>query len=180
MDEIGQQKGLSIRVWSPERAPHDRGWRSAPPIAPSRRWRCCGPCATARCRPKPAVMIGNRPNCRSVAEQFGVEWHMIGDANGNPDDERLTALCDEYDVDYLVLARYMRILLAGGLLEIRRRPDHQPAPRPAAQLSRHPSVPRSLRQPHADLRRHLPLHRARLGRRQSDHLSIAPSPCRRA
>ena len=46
----------------------------------------------------------------SVAEQFGVDWQHIGDAQGNADDERLVGLCDQYDVDYIMLARYMRIL----------------------------------------------------------------------
>jgi formyltetrahydrofolate deformylase len=55
-------------------------------------------------------MLGNRPNCRSIAEQFGVDWHQIGDENGTADDERLVALCDAYEVDYIILARYMRIL----------------------------------------------------------------------
>ena len=27
-------------------------------------------------------MLGNRPNCRSLAEQFGVDWHQIGDETG--------------------------------------------------------------------------------------------------
>jgi formyltetrahydrofolate deformylase len=57
-----------------------------------------------------AVMIGNRPNCRSIAEQFGVDWHNVGDSEGVADDERLITLCDEYQVDYIVLARYMRVL----------------------------------------------------------------------
>ncbi len=59
-----------------------------------------------------AVMIGNRPACRSLAEQFGVPWQMIGDQEGVADDERLVQLCDEYEVDYVVLARYMRVLPA--------------------------------------------------------------------
>jgi formyltetrahydrofolate deformylase len=56
-------------------------------------------------------MIGNRPACRSLAEQFGIDWHMVGDDNGKADEERLIALCDEYQVDYIVLARYMQVLL---------------------------------------------------------------------
>jgi formyltetrahydrofolate deformylase len=59
-----------------------------------------------------SLMIGNRPNCRAIAEQFGVPWHDVGDAGGNPDEERLVQLCDEHDVDYIVLARYMRIMPA--------------------------------------------------------------------
>jgi formyltetrahydrofolate deformylase len=58
----------------------------------------------------PAVVIGNQPTCRAVAEQFGVDWHMIGDSQGNPAQERLVELLDEYDVDYIVLARYMRLI----------------------------------------------------------------------
>jgi formyltetrahydrofolate deformylase len=55
-------------------------------------------------------MIGNRPACRSIAEQFGVDWHLIGDDEGAANEERLVELCDQYQVDYIVLARYMRVL----------------------------------------------------------------------
>ena len=55
-------------------------------------------------------MIGNRDACGKVARQFGIEWHNVGDARGNPDNARLTELFDRHDVDYIVLARYMRIL----------------------------------------------------------------------
>jgi formyltetrahydrofolate deformylase len=37
-----------------------------------------------------------------------------GDASGTPDDERMIALCDEQEVDFIVLARYMRILPAAS------------------------------------------------------------------
>jgi formyltetrahydrofolate deformylase len=57
-------------------------------------------------------MIGNRPDCGSLAEEFGVPWHMIGDERGVPDNEALVEHFDQYDVDYVVLARYMRILPA--------------------------------------------------------------------
>ena len=59
---------------------------------------------------EPAVMIGNRQACRGLVEQFDVDWHMIGDAKGNPNNEKMIQLFDEYDVDYIVLARYMRVL----------------------------------------------------------------------
>ena len=52
----------------------------------------------------------NRDACRGVAEQFKVPWHGIGDEKGNPGDDKLIELCDQYEVDYIVLARYMRIL----------------------------------------------------------------------
>jgi len=65
-----------------------------------------------RLRAMPAVMIGNQPACHSLAEQFGIDWHLIGDAQGKPDNERMVALFDEYEVDYIVLARYMRLVPA--------------------------------------------------------------------
>jgi len=59
-----------------------------------------------------AAVAADLAACRGIAEQFGVDWHSIGDAEGKADDERLVALLDEYQIDYLVLARYMRILPA--------------------------------------------------------------------
>jgi formyltetrahydrofolate deformylase len=110
MQEIGARKQLSIRVWSADHRPHRprlaicATYRNEPPLALLRAVR------DGQIKADAAVMLGNRPNCRSVAEQFGVDWHSVGDAQGNVDDERLVGLCDEYDVDYIVLARYMRIL----------------------------------------------------------------------
>jgi len=55
-------------------------------------------------------MIGNRSTCRGLAEPFGLDWHCVGDSGGDPDNERLVELFDRYDVDYIVLARYMRLI----------------------------------------------------------------------
>ena len=59
-----------------------------------------------------AVMIGNRDACRDLAAEFGVDFHNIGDDAGNPDQSRFEQLCDDYQIDYIILARYMRILPA--------------------------------------------------------------------
>jgi formyltetrahydrofolate deformylase len=107
---IGHQKGLSVRVWSPqERSQRPRlaictTFRPEPALALLRAIR------DGRVAAEAAVMLGNRANCRSLAEQFDVPWHLIGDANGAADDERLIELCDQYEIDYLILARYMRVL----------------------------------------------------------------------
>jgi formyltetrahydrofolate deformylase len=110
LSEIGRDKRLSVRVWSPDER------RERPRLAI---------CATIRPEPAlallrairdgqvqaiAAVMLGNRPHCRSLAEQFDVEWHSIGDSEGVADDERMIDLCDQYEIDYLILARYMRVL----------------------------------------------------------------------
>jgi len=110
MQEIGRDKKLSIRTWS--RNEHDRPPRLAlcvtlrpePPLAVLRA------IGDGQLKATPAVLIANQPSCRAVAEQFGVDWHLIGDRDGNPDNERMVALFDEYEVDYVVLARYMRLM----------------------------------------------------------------------
>ncbi|MEX2187557.1 MAG: formyltransferase family protein [Pirellulales bacterium] len=114
MDEIGRLKDLSIRVWSPDlRASRPRlaictTYRTEPALALLRAIR------DDRVRADATLMLGNRSNCRAIAEQFDVPWHDVGDDKGNPDDERLVALCDEHDVDYIVLARYMRVMPAAS------------------------------------------------------------------
>ena len=110
MDELSARTRLSIRLWSPEfRAARPRlaicaTYRPEPALALLRAIR------DGRIAAQPAVMIGNRPNCRSIAEQFDVDWHHVGDAQGAADDGRMIELLDEYEIDYLILARYMRIL----------------------------------------------------------------------
>ena len=109
MNDIGKAKGLSIRTWS--RDEHNRPPRLAI-------------CTTYRPEPArailqavrngeiaatPAVIIGNRDACRDVAEEFGVDWRMIGDEGGNPDNERMTELLDEPNS----LLRFQRGLIDG-------------------------------------------------------------------
>ncbi|MBL9083210.1 MAG: formyltetrahydrofolate deformylase [Planctomycetales bacterium] len=114
LTKIGDDRGLSVRVWSPElRAKKPRlaicaTFRPEPPLALLRAIR------DGELKAEAALMIGNRPNCRSLAEQFGVPWHSIGDEKGLANDDEMIALCDQYDVDYIILARYMRILPASS------------------------------------------------------------------
>jgi formyltetrahydrofolate deformylase len=110
--EIGSRKKLSVRVWSPdERAARPRlaictTYRPEPALAVLRGIR------DGQIKAEAAVMLGNRNACRGVAEQFDVPWFNVGDKDGNPDEERLVSVLDEHQVDYVVLARYMRILPA--------------------------------------------------------------------
>lgn len=112
--QIGEVTKLGIRVWSPEeRAAKPRlaicvTYRPEPPLALLRAIR------DGQIRAEAAVMIGNRNACRGIAEQFNVPWHNVGDKEGIADDERMIALCDEYHVDYVILARYMRVLPAAS------------------------------------------------------------------
>ncbi len=110
MQEIAKTKQLSIRVWSPDlRANRPRiaictTIRAETPLALLRAMR------DGQIQAEPAVVLGNRANCRYLAEQFNVPWHQVGDERGDADDEQLIDLCDRYEVDYIVLARYMRVL----------------------------------------------------------------------
>lgn len=107
---IGQAKGLSVRVWSQEeRAKRPRlaicvTHRPETPLALLRAIR------DGHIRAEAAIMIGNRPTLRSLAEQFNVPWAMIGEADGTANDDQIVELLDEHRVDYVVLARYMRVL----------------------------------------------------------------------
>src|SRR5690606_28310664 len=112
MQEVAGRTGLSIRTWSPEIV-HRR-----PRLAICVTYRPETPTALLEAieqgaiRAEPAVMISNRESCRYLAEQHDVPWVNVGDAGGRPDDRRLVDVCASYQVDYLVLARYMRVLPA--------------------------------------------------------------------
>ena len=118
MRQIGALKDLSIRVWSPEE--HARParvailttYRPEPALAVLRGLR------DGRLRGAAAVMLGNRNTCRGLAEQFEVPWHGIGDEKGNPNDAQIVQVLDQYEVDYIVLARYMRNYSAGNVLAV--------------------------------------------------------------
>jgi formyltetrahydrofolate deformylase len=108
--EIGRYKRLGVRVWSPpepQRRPRlaiCTTYRPEPALALLRAIQ------QGHVRAEAAVMVGNRPGCRGLAAQFHCDWHLIGDADGTPNDERMIEIFDQYEVDYIVLARYMRVL----------------------------------------------------------------------
>lgn len=110
MRDISQSTGLAIRTWSPDITGRK------PRLAICVTYRPETPLAILRAirdgiiKADAAVMIGNRKKCRFLAEQFGVPWENIGSDSGDPDDNRLLDICDHHQVDYIVLARYMRVL----------------------------------------------------------------------
>ena len=114
LTEIGQLKGLSVRVWSPdERAESPRlaicvTHRTEPALALLRAIR------DKQIRADVRVMIGNRNTCQGIAEQFEIPWHNVGDERGEPDDELIVQILDDNQIDYIILARYMRILPAAS------------------------------------------------------------------
>ncbi len=110
MDQIGKHTKLAIRVWSSEHR------ATRPRLAV-----CCTyveytPRAIleaveeGKLNAEVAVLISNRKKLAGLADEFGVPFRMIGDGSGAADDEAMVATLDEFDVDFVVLARYMRIL----------------------------------------------------------------------
>ncbi len=110
MQEIGNQTSLAIRVWSGERRLH------RPRLALFCTFIEHTPRAVLQAirddviNAQAAVVISNRKKLASLAREFGVPFRRIGDEKGVPDDEAMVRTLDEFDVDYIVLARYMRIL----------------------------------------------------------------------
>ncbi len=110
MRQIGEHTRLAIRVWSSElRA-------NRPKLAI-----CCtylehtpkavlSAMASGGINAEAAVVISNRNKLEPLANQFDVPFRMIGNEKGAADDDEMVAVLDEFDVDYVILARYMRIL----------------------------------------------------------------------
>jgi formyltetrahydrofolate deformylase len=110
MCEVSGRTGLSIRTWTP---PHGQRRPRLAICATYRHETPRGVLAAIRSgqiRADAACLISNRQACRHLAKEFDVPWHYIGKGDGLADDERLIAICDDFGVDYIVLARYMRIL----------------------------------------------------------------------
>lgn len=113
--EISKRTGLSIRTWSPDIVSPDLPNRK-PRIAVCATYRTETPravlaaVASGHINAECAVMISNRRTCRPLADEFGIPWFEIGDSAGRADDDRFVEICDEHQIDYIVLARYMRIL----------------------------------------------------------------------
>jgi formyltetrahydrofolate deformylase len=110
MAEIGRRTGLSIRVWSPSTPGRKPRLAICTTYQTSTPGAVLSAIAAGSIDAEATVMIGNRDKCRGLAEEHGVPWHSIGKADGSADDDAMVELLDQYEVDYVILARYMRVL----------------------------------------------------------------------
>ncbi len=110
MREVARKTGLSVRTWSPEIT----GRKPRLAICVTYRPECATALLSAiskgEINAEPTVMIANRQKCRYLAAEHNVPWESVGDTDGRADDARMIDICDDYEVDYIVLARYMRVL----------------------------------------------------------------------
>jgi formyltetrahydrofolate deformylase len=112
LTQIGDVKNLSVRVWTPPTNGRRPRLAICTTYLPETSLALLRAIRDGNVEATPAVMMGNRPACRGIAEQFDVPWHLIGDSGGEPDNDMLVKLLDQYEVDYVILARYMRVLPA--------------------------------------------------------------------
>jgi formyltetrahydrofolate deformylase len=120
MADVARRTKLSIRTWSPDITGRRPRLAICVTYRPESALALLRAIRDGQVKAEPQLMIGNRETCRGLAEQFGLPWFNISTdssgstskASGTPDDERMISLCDEHEVDYIVLARYMRILPA--------------------------------------------------------------------
>ena len=61
-------------------------------------------------RAEPVVVISNRPDLESLAKRHRLPFHTISWNERVEAEEALLKCLDDYDVDFLVLARFMKIL----------------------------------------------------------------------
>ena len=116
MADVARRTKLSIRTWTPDivgRRPRLAicvTYRPEPALALLRAIRD-GQVKAERAADDRQPRHVPRPG-RAVRR--AVVQRRRHEQTGKPDDERMIALCDEHEVDFIVLARYMRILPAAS------------------------------------------------------------------
>ena len=119
MPHLATTTGLAIRLWSPDfRAQRPRLALCTTYLKQTPR-AILDAVRDGTIQAEIPVMISNRRKCQGLAEEYGIPFECIGDEEGAADDERMTELLDQYEIDYVVLARYMRVFAREHVLAIR-------------------------------------------------------------
>jgi formyltetrahydrofolate deformylase len=107
LSELGDDLGVDVRV----RFPSERDSRQVALLV-TKESHCLRRLLDERSEfdAEIGVVIGNHDDLEPVAKEHGVPFHDVGDERGVHDEERLLSLLDDYDIDLVVLARFMRIL----------------------------------------------------------------------
>ncbi|MCE5345759.1 MAG: formyltetrahydrofolate deformylase [Bacteroidales bacterium] len=72
---------------------------------------------------KVLCVIGNHPDLRNITEQFSIPFHFVSHENKSKEDfeNDLTNIILQYEPDYLILAKFMRILSPEFIMTFRLR-----------------------------------------------------------
>jgi formyltetrahydrofolate deformylase len=112
MRQIGQHTKLAIRVWSSEHRAKNPRLAVACTFVEHTPRAVLQAVKDKLIAAEVSVLISNRKKLEPLAKEFGVPFRMIGNEKGSADDNEMVEVLDEFDIDYLILARYMRILPA--------------------------------------------------------------------
>ena len=110
MSNIATEKKLEIRVWSPDERSHRPNLAICVTRLQNTPRAILEAIRDGVIHAKPVVIIGNNKSCEPLAEEFAVPFEYIGRDDGSGDDDAMVRVIDRYQADYVILARYMRIL----------------------------------------------------------------------
>jgi formyltetrahydrofolate deformylase len=110
MVDIGASKGLEIRVWSPEKRATKPRLAICTTLIESTPRAVLEAIRDGVIQAEATVLIGNRQRCAELAQEFNVPFEFIGREDGSADDALMVKILDRYEIDYVILARYMRVL----------------------------------------------------------------------
>jgi len=107
---IGAAKGLEIRVWSPEKRAKKPRLAICTTLIESTPRAVLEAIRDGIIEAEATVLVGNRQRCADLAKEFNVPFEFIGREDGSADDALMVNVFDRYEIDYVILARYMRVL----------------------------------------------------------------------
>jgi formyltetrahydrofolate deformylase len=110
MSAIAAEKKLEIRVWSPETNAKKPRLAICTTLLEHTPRAVLHAIHSRALNADPVVLIGNRRKCEVLAREYNVPFEFIGNEDGSADDPKMVELIDRYRADYVVLARYMRVL----------------------------------------------------------------------
>ncbi len=110
MREIGETKKLEVRVWSPDERARKPRLAICTTFLEDVPRALLAAIHSNVINAEATVMLGNRAKCAGMAANHDVPWEYIGREDGSADDAKMVEVLDRYEIDYVILARYMRVL----------------------------------------------------------------------